>query len=126
MSEIEFMVIFLVVMIFGHFLYCRLSVAKETIKVADKGIVVRNVYVGDNSSSSVSDYMVYTTNGQAIKNTNCIWFWKFHSDELQGKFKKGKRYKIKTYGVRIPWLGLYKHIISATEIKTVKRKVTKK
>lgn len=126
MSEIEFMVIFLVVMIFGHFLYCRLSVAKETIKVADKGIVVRNVYAGDNSSSSVSDYMVYTTNGQAIKNTNCIWFWKFHSDELQGKLKKGKKYKIKTWGVRIPWLGLYKHIISATEIKTVKRKVIKK
>ncbi len=126
MSEIEFMVIFLVVMIFGHFLYCKLTVAKETIKVSDKGIVVRNVYAGDNSSSSVSDYMIYTTNGQAIKNTNCIWFWKLRSDELQGKLKKGKKYKIKTWGVRVPWLGLYKHIISATEIKTVKRKVTKK
>lgn len=126
MSEIEFMIIFLVVMIFGHFLYCKLTVAKETIKVSDKGIVVRNVYAGDNSSSSVSDYMIYTTNGQAIKNTNCIWFWKLRSDELQGKLKKGKKYKIKTWGVRVPWLGLYKHIISATEIKTVKRKVTKK
>lgn len=126
MSEIEFMVIFLVVMVFGHFLYCKLTVAKETIKVSDKGIVVRNVYAGDNSSSSVSDYMIYTTNGQAIKNTNCIWFWKLRSDELQGKLKKGKKYKIKTWGVRVPWLGLYKHIISATEIKTVKRKVTKK
>ena len=70
--------------------WCRATVSHETITVSDKGIVV-NGYGGSEVSSVVSNYMVYTTNGQALKNTNNIWFWKFHSDELQGKLKKGQK-----------------------------------
>ena len=109
-----------------HRWYCVSTVSHETITVSDKGIVIQNYSTGD-SNTSVSHYMIYTTNGQAIKNTNNIWFRKWRSDELQGKFKKGKKYKIKTWGVRIPWLGMYKHIISATEVKTpIRRKSGKK
>ncbi len=108
-----------------HCLWCRCTVAKDTITISDKGMVVSSHGTGENRTT-VSHYMVYTTNGQALKNTNNIWFWKFKSDELQGKLKKGKKYKIKTWGVRIPWLGLYKHIISATEVKTNKKRVVKK
>ena len=118
-------VLLILLFLLGSYWYCKSTVSSEIIKISDKGIVVHSSTIGDDVHVE-SHHMVYTTNGQAIKNTNCIWFWKFHSDELQGKFKKGKRYKIKTYGVRIPWLGLYKHIISATEIKTTKRKVIKK
>ncbi len=101
--------------------YCMATISNETITVSDKGIVVDNVGTGD-GAYTVSHHMIYTTNGQALKNTNNIWFWKFRSDELQGKLKKGKKYKIKTWGVRIPWLGMYKHIISATEVKVSSRK----
>ena len=101
--------------------YCMATISNETITVSDKGIVVDSVGTGD-GAYTVSHHMIYTTNGQALKNTNNIWFWKFRSDELQGKLKKGKKYKIKTWGVRIPWLGMYKHIISATEVKVSSRK----
>ena len=97
------------------------TISNETITVSDKGIVVDSVGTGD-GAYTVSHHMIYTTNGQALKNTNNIWFWKFRSDELQGKLKKGKKYNIKTWGVRIPWLGMYKHIISATEVKVSSRK----
>ena len=105
--------------------YCMATISNETITISDKGIVVNSYSTGE-GSTTLSNYMIYTTNGQAIKNTNNIWFWKWNSDELQGKLKKGKKYKIKTYGVRIPWLGMYKHIISATEVKTTKHKSVKK
>ena len=108
-----------------HRWYCVATVSSETITVSDKGIVVESYGSGE-SAGTMSHYMVYTTNGQALKNTNNIWFWKFRSDELQGKLKKGKKYKIKTWGIRIPWLGLYKHIISATEVKTNKKIAAKK
>lgn len=101
--------------------YCMATVSSETITISDKGIVVESYGSGE-TAGTMSHYMVYTTNGQAIKNTNNIWFWKWRSDELQGKLKKGKKYKIKTWGVRIPWLGLYKHIITATEVKASVRK----
>ncbi|MBE6461817.1 MAG: hypothetical protein E7006_03175 [Alphaproteobacteria bacterium] len=101
--------------------YCMATISNETITVSDKGIVVDSVGTGD-GAYTVSHHMIYTTNGQALKNTNNIWFWKFHSDELQGKLKKGKKYRIKTWGVRVAWLGMYKHIISATEVKVSSRK----
>lgn len=112
---------FIILILLLSYWYCMATISHETITVSDKGIVVNNYNTGD-SVRSVSDYMIYTTNGQAIKNTNNIWFWKWRSDELQGKLQKRKKYKIKTWGVRIPWLGLYKHIISATEIKPSVRK----
>ena len=115
----------ILIIILLHRWYCVATVSSETITVSDKGIVVESYGSGE-SAGTMSHYMVYTTNGQALKNTNNIWFWKFRSDELQGKLKKGKKYKIKTWGIRIPWLGLYKHIISATEVKTTTRKVVKK
>ena len=108
-----------------HRWYCVATVSSETITVSDKGIVVESYGSGE-YAGTMSHHMVYTTNGQALKNTNNIWFWKFKSDELQGKLKKGKKYKIKTWGVRIPWLGLHKHIISATEVKTNQKRVVKK
>ncbi|MBR4891701.1 MAG: hypothetical protein IKZ34_00775 [Alphaproteobacteria bacterium] len=73
-------------------LYCTTTVPQETITVSDKGIVVKSH--GENNST-ISDYMIYTTNGQAIKNTNNIWFWKWNSDEIQGKLKKAKNTKSK-------------------------------
>ena len=112
---------FIILILLLSYWYCMATISHETITVSDKGIVVNNYNTGD-SVRSVSDYMIYTTNGQAIKNTNNIWFWKWRSDELQGKLQKRKKYKIKTWGVRIPWLGLYKHIISATEITPSVRK----
>ena len=107
---------FIVLIMLLNLWYCMATISYEMIVVSDKGIVVHNYDMGE-GGGSVSHYVVYTTNGQAIKNTNNIWFWKWTSDELQGKLKKGKQYKIKTWGVRVPWLGLYKHIISATEVK---------
>lgn len=112
---------FIILVLLLNYWYCVATISHETITVSDKGVVV-NAYSTGEGGGAVSRYMIYTTNGQAIANTNNIWFWKWRSDELQGKLKKGRKYKIKTWGVRIPWLGLFKHIISATEIKTSVRK----
>lgn len=116
---------FVILILLLSYLYCMTTISQETITISDKGIVV-NTYSTGEGGGSVSHYMIYTSNGQAIKNTNNIWFWKWCSDELQGKLQKGKMYKIKTWGVRIPWLGLYKHIISSTEVKSSIRKKTGK
>lgn len=66
-------------------------------------------------------YMIYTKDGQAIRNTNLLFFGKFKSDEIFAKLKVGKTYTVKTCGIRVPWLGWYKNVISITEIKTTNR-----
>ncbi len=110
-------IVFVIFLPFIHYAYCHRTISTETITIRDKGIIVTG-----NDQGTHSEHMIYTTNGQALKNTNSLWFKKWNSDELQSKLQIGKTYKIKTYGIRKPFLGLYKHIISATEIKPTKRK----
>lgn len=123
---IWFFVIGFLLIFLCNVLYCVVTISSETITVSDKGVIVNSRNNQNKETTVRSDYMIYTTNGQAIKNTNNILFWKWNSDELQAIFHKNKRYKIKTWGIRIPWFGMYKHIISATEIKTNKRKAHRK
>jgi hypothetical protein len=123
---IWFFVIGFLLIFLCHILYCVVTISSETITVSDKGIVVNSCNNQNNGITVKSSYMVYTTNGQAIKNTNNILFWKWNSDELQAKLRTGKKYKIKTWGIRVPLFGIYKHIISATEIKVSGYKKSKK
>lgn len=123
---IWFLVVGIVFVVVCNVLYCLFTISSETITVSDKGVVVNSCHDQQKSVNVKSDYMIYTTNGQAIKNTNNILFWKWNSDELQAKLRTGKKYKIKTWGIRVPLFGIYKHIISATEIKVSGYKKSKK
>ena len=92
--------------------------------VKTQRIVIKQLKFG--ADNSRTQYMIYTKDGQVIRNSNLLFFGKFKSDEIFAKLKVGKTYMVKTCGVRVPVLGLYKNIISITEIKTPKRKVVKK
>lgn len=116
MDELIFAVSFLVVILLVHCMYCVATVGHEIITVSDKNIFTTSSGHGD-TLSVMSRHMVYTTDGQALINVNCIWFGKFKSDELQAKLKKGKTYKIKTSGIRVPFLGMHKNILSATPVE---------
>lgn len=115
--------IIIVGVIFLNLFYLR-HTETQTITITDKGITV-DAYITENGSGATSKYMIYTKSGEVFINRNSLWYRKWKSDELQGKLKVGKIYQIKTCGFRIPVLGMYKNILSATEIKK-KTKSTKK
>jgi hypothetical protein len=104
-------------------LYAYCTVEHDTLEVSDKSIKVQSSPIfgfrahGHMHFAASSVYMVFTADGRAFKNANSILFWKFDSDEMQAKLKTGRRYRIKTSGLRVPILGLYKNIIEADEIK---------
>lgn len=91
----------------------------QTITVSDKGITVDS-YTTENGGGTLSKYMIYAKSGEVFVNKNSLWYRKWRSDELQGKIKIGKTYRIKTCGFRSPVFGLHKNILSATEIKKKK------
>ncbi len=92
--------------------------------VKTQRITIKQLKFG--ADNSRTQYMIYTKDGQVIRNSNLLFFGKFRSDEIFATLKVGKTYMVKTCGVRVPFLGLYKNIISITEIKTPKRKVIRK
>lgn len=95
------------------------TIGTQKITIVDKGITVDS-YSTENGSGAQSKYMIYTKSGEVLINRNSLWYRKWTSDELQGRLKIGQTYRVKTCGFRVPWMGLYKNILSATEIRKKK------
>ena len=104
------MLIIFIVIGFVRMLYQYATVKTQRITIA------KLKFGADNSRSQ---YMIYTKDGQVIRNSNLVFFGKFKSEV-------GKTYNVTTCGLRVPLLGWYKNLISITEIKTNKHKSTKK
>lgn len=59
-------------------------------------------------------YLVFTEN-EVFENTDSLMFWKFNSSDIYNEMEEGKTYKVKVAGWRIPFLSMYRNIISAEE-----------
>lgn len=92
----------------------------QTITISGKSLRV-SAFGSENGGGATSTYLIHTKSGEVLANQNSLIYRKFTSDELQGKLKIGKTYRIKTCGFRVPILGMYKNILSATEIKQKKK-----
>ncbi|MBO7645179.1 MAG: hypothetical protein J6S57_02655 [Alphaproteobacteria bacterium] len=100
---------------------------KIVFTVKEKGTLTHG-YTSDGHGTTYTNFMVYTTDGRALKNVNSFWFWKWRSTELQAKLQKGKRYTAVVYGWRIGGLNVYPNIVSAKLLRydSSKKKVSKK
>ena len=67
---------------------------------------------GSGKYSNVSN-MVGDTEGRVYKIRNVLLLWKFRAAEIQATLKSGNSYKVKGYGLRIPFLGMYPTIYDA-------------
>jgi hypothetical protein len=75
---------------------------------------------GHNSSK----YLIFATISNQVKvfeNTDSILAWKFNSSDVQASIIKGKKYKFKVYGWRIPFCSFYENILSANIINPEKK-----
>lgn len=61
-----------------------------------------------------SKYLIFTKD-ETFENTDSIAYFKFNSSDLYGQINKGKTYKAKVAGVRIPFLSWYRNIIRIQE-----------
>jgi len=104
-------------------LYAYCTRKKITFVVREKGTLTHG-YVNDGRGSTYTNFMIYTTDGRALKNTNSLWYWKWRSTELQAYMKVGKKYSAKIYGWRIGAFNVYPNIIKVKEIKA--KKTTRK
>lgn len=64
---------------------------------------------GDTISSK---YLVFTTR-ETFENSDCLWYGKFNSSDIQGRLTPGT-YSMKVYGWRIPFLSSYRNILEVS------------
>lgn len=62
-----------------------------------------------------SKYLVFT-DSETFQNSDAIFHGKFNSSDLYGQLKVGQTYKAKVFGWRVPFLSMYRNIVSAEQV----------
>lgn len=72
------------------------------------------------NNSNGGYYLVYTTTG-TYKNMDTALYFKWDSSDIQGRLRPSRvmRYTVKVNGWRIPFLSMYKNIISIEAVTPV-------
>jgi hypothetical protein len=78
------------------------------------------------SNNNQDKYIIFTSEGEVLQNTDTIYLFKFNSSDVYGKIEVGKTYKFKVYGFRIQFLSMYRNIIDVPVEVKKKNKDTKK
>lgn len=66
-------------------------------------------------AGDTSKYLVYTDKG-VFENTDTWYYFKFDSSDVQSKIMQGGKFKITTYGFRVPFLSKYKNITNVEKV----------
>ena len=86
---------------------------KETIDVFKS---YDRVTSSDGSGNVESKWIMFFEN-EVYENTDSMFMMKFDSSDVVRKLQPGKKYKIKSYGVRVPFLSMYRNIIDVEEVE---------
>ena len=123
---LQFMLAFFAVAGLFSALYALGTRRKIVFTVKEKGTLTHG-YTQNGRGTTYTNFMIYTTDGRALKNVNSIWFWKWRSTELQAKMQKGKRYTATIYGWRIGAFNVYPNIVDVKPLRyNSKKKLSKK
>lgn len=78
-------------------------------------IEVKNKYVKIEGPRSL--YMITSTKGKIYKFDKAIWKLHWSQAELWNSVEKGKSYKVKGFGLRWPFFGMYPNIHTVTSVE---------
>lgn len=115
MTLVEKMEVAFILLAFGVVPLDYLSKREEVFTVKDKGTLTRG-----SDGDVYTHFMVYTTENKAYRNSNDIFYLKFHSAELQSQIEKGKTYQATISGWRVGMLDMYPNILNVKEIAPTK------
>ena len=58
-----------------------------------------------------TQFMIIDEKGRHFNVNNSLWYWKWDSIEDWGKINNGDNLKVKYYGIRSPFIGLFPNIV---------------
>lgn len=99
-------ILLVAVLLFGYPTAYYLSSETVDITVKDK----ERITIG-NSENISSKFIIYSKN-EVFENTDSWLFFKFNSADYQNKLEVGRTYKVKVAGWRIPFLSMYRNVVS--------------
>ena len=95
---------------------CYQHATRETVAITVKD--KERIVTGSGETLS-SKYLVFASN-ETFENSDAWFSLKFSSSDLQGKLERGRDYSVVVYGWRIPFLSMYRNIVSVNSLETIK------
>lgn len=80
----------------------------------DNEVEIKNKYVKIEGPRSL--YMITTSRGKIYKFDRAPWKMHYSQAELWNSVEKGKKYRIKGFGVRWPFFGMYPNVHSVQHL----------
>jgi hypothetical protein len=100
-------------LVFGTCIFAKMSYSYGT--YFEKSVTVKDKYVRVVDGRSL--YMISDVDNQIYRIGKSIWYWKFDNAETWVSLNPNKKYNIKGYGWRIPFLHLFPNVFTVTKIE---------
>ena len=84
------------------------KMSAETIEIT----VTEKERITTGSGENISSKFIIYTENEVFENTDSWLYSKFNSTDYQNKFKVGETYKVKVAGWRVPFLSMYRNVVS--------------
>lgn len=90
----------------------KLIIARATSDYQVITVTDKNINIKGNAESGIKHvYMIFSEEG-VYQNTDTIAYFKYNSSYVYSKLKIGETYNCLVYGFRVPFLSMYKNIVS--------------
>ena len=97
-------ILLLAVVIYPTAYYSTVKTIEITVKDKER------ITTGSGKTIS-SKFLIYTEN-EVFENTDNILFLKWNSSDVENKLERGKTFKVKVAGWRVPFLSMYRNVVS--------------
>ena len=84
------------------------KMSTETIEIT----VTEKERIATGSGENISSKFIIYTKSEVFENTDSWLYSKFNSADYQNKFTVGETYKVKVAGWRVPFLSMYRNVVS--------------
>lgn len=89
------------------------TMSSETIQVT----VDNRERITTGSGEDISSKYIVYTNGEVFENVDSWLYFKFNSTDYQNALKESHTYNIKVVGWRVPFLSMYRNIVSIDSVE---------
>lgn len=84
------------------------KMSAETIEIT----IIKKERIATGSGENISSKFIIYTKSEVFENTDSWLYFKFNSADYQNKFTVGETYKVKVAGWRLPFLSMYRNVVS--------------
>ena len=106
----------LIICLFALVIFGQMYMVKNTSTIVVTTVTDKERVTYNSGETIDSKYLIFTE-AETFECTDQFIVGKFNSSDVYGMIKEGKKYKFTVYGVRVPFMSMYRNIVNVEEVR---------